>query len=174
MRNSWQEKCRLLGLHSVPLLATLFLMLLFFIPVNSVEWGYLRPNIGLICVYYWTLKRGNIFGFFSAFVVGLLLDVYSSFPLGMNTLLMMITSLATIWLAHYFQHSSFDGIWLIFGLTALGITILKWLLLMIYFGRFISPDEAWLNYLSTVMFYPLISCINVWLQKFLPQERINE
>lgn len=174
MRNNWQEKCYLFGLHSIPLMATLSLILLFFIPANSKEWEYLRPNIGLICVYYWTLKRGNIFSYFSAFIVGMLLDVYSSFPLGINTLLLMITSLITIWSAHYFQRSSFGVSWFIFAITALGITILKWLLLMIYFGRLILPDEAWLNYLSTVLFYPLISYINVWLQKFLPQERINE
>lgn len=174
MRNSWQEKWRLFGLHSIPLMVTLVLIFIFIMPVNSVEWGYLRPNVGLICVYYWTMKRGNIFGYFSAFAIGLLLDVYSSSPLGMNIFLMMLTVSVTTWLAHYFQHSSFGVNWFIFSLTAIGIIILKWSMLMLYFGRLISLNEALLNYLSTVLFYPLIVSINVWAQKFLPQERINE
>ncbi len=174
MRNSWQEKLRLFGLRSIPLVVTLVLMFLFIMPINSIEWGYLRPNVGLICVYYWTLKRGYIFSYFSAFIIGLLLDVYSSSPLGMNTFLMMLTVVVTTWLAHYFQNSSFGGGWFIFTLTALGIILLKWLMLMIYFGRLISLNEALLNYLSTALFYPLIASINVWAQKFLPQERISE
>ena len=174
MRNSWQEKLRLFWLHSIPLITTLVLMFLFIMPINSIEWGYLRPNVGLICVYYWTLKRGYILSYFSAFLIGLLLDVYSSSPLGMNAFLMMLTVFATTWLAHYFQNSSFGVGWFIFALTAIGIIVLKWVMLMIYFGRLIPLNEAMLNYLSTVMFYPFIASINVWAQKFLPQERISE
>lgn len=174
MRSSWQEKCRLFWLHSVPLWTTLVLMFLFLMPVNSVEWGYFCPNIGLICVYYWTLKRSQSFGFFSAFVVGLLIDAYSSSPLGVNTLLMMLTVAVTLWLAHYFQNASFGGGWFIFGLVAAGATFFKWLLLMIYFGRIINPQEIAVNYLSTVLFYPLVAAVNVYVQKFLPQEGLNE
>ena len=110
MRNGWQEKWRLFWLHSIPLWTTLVLMFLFLVPVSSSEWNHFRPNIGLICVYYWTLKRGQIFGFFSAFVVGLLTDAYSSSPLGVNILLMLLTMAVTLWLAHYFQNAFFCSI----------------------------------------------------------------
>lgn len=174
MLSDWQEKWRLFWLHSIPLWTTLMLMFLFLMPVNSSEWSHFCPNIGLICVYYWTLKRGQLFSFFSAFIVGLLTDAYSSSPFGLNILLMMLIVAVTIWLAHYFQNASFGAGWFIFCLTAAGVTLLKWLLLMIYFGRIISLREITVNYLSTVLFYPLIAIVNVYVQKFLPQERLNE
>ena len=174
MRNNWREKWRLFWLHSIPFWTTLVLIFIFLMPVNSVKWGYFRPNIGLICVYYWSLRRGYLFGYFSAFLLGLLIDVYSSSPLGINILLLLITVAISSWLAHYFQSSTFGLGWLIFGLTIIGITLIKWLALMVYFGQIISIKEVLMNYLSTVLFYPLIVSINVWVQRFLPQERINE
>ena len=89
MRDSWQEKIRIFLLHRIPLVTTLILMFIFFTPVNSEQLNYFRPTIGLICVYYWTLKRSYMFGYISAFCVGFLIDVYSSSPLGLNILFMM-------------------------------------------------------------------------------------
>lgn len=174
MRDSWQEKWRKFWLHGIPLWTTLVLMFLFLIPIDAVKINYFRPAVGLICVYYWTLKRGYLFGYISACIVGFFMDSYSSSPLGINMLLMMLTVCATQWLAHYFQNASFSVGWFIFSLVCLGAVIVKWMALALYFGRLISFNEIIFNYLSTVMFYPLIAAINVKVQKFLPQERINE
>ena len=174
MQDSWQEKWKLFWLHGLPLWTTLFLMFLCLIPSDSVKINYFRPAIGLICVYYWTLKRGYIFGYISAFIVGFFMDAFSSSPLGINIMLMMLTMFATQWLAHYIQNTSFSGGWLFFGLIGLGAFAVKWLLLAVYYRLLISPNEILFNYLSTLMFYPLIAAINVQVQKLLPQERIDE
>ena len=90
-------------------------------------------------------------------------------------MLMLLTASVTYWLAHYFRNSSFGAIWFIFGLVALGEVLVKWLLLMIYVGRFLPLWEGFFGYVSTVMFYPLIGLINLKIQnKFLPQEYIDE
>ncbi|MBQ9271081.1 MAG: rod shape-determining protein MreD [Alphaproteobacteria bacterium] len=174
MQSTWREKWRMFWLHGIPLWTTLALMFLLSMPINSAQWGYFKPNVGLICVYYWTLKRQQIFGFFCAFIIGLLMDVYSSSPLGINILLLMLTVSVTLWLAHYFQNASFGAGWFIFCLVGFGATFFKWVMLMLYFGRIINPEEVALNYLSTALFYPLIAAINVYVQKFLPQEGLNE
>lgn len=175
MRDSFSEKLRLCLLQGIPLLSSLLLMFISFIPLNSVQFGHLRPIIGLICVYYWTLKRSDLFGFFSAFMIGFLTDIYSSSPLGINILLFMLVTAGTHWLAHYFQNSSFGVGWFIFGLVGLGAVLLKWVLLMIYAGRFLPLWEAFFGYLSTVMFYPLIALINIKIQnRFLPREYMDE
>jgi rod shape-determining protein MreD len=175
MRDSFSEKMRLFLLNGIPLLSSLVLMFLFFMPLSSVQLNYFRPFVGLICVYYWTLKREDLFGFCSAFIIGFLTDVYSSSPLGVNILLMMGVIAATAWLAHYFQSSSFGVAWFIFALICLSYTLSKWILLMIYAGRFLPVWEAFLGCFSTIMFYPLITLINTKIQnRFLPQEYIDE
>ncbi len=174
MRDNWREKWKLFWLRGIPLWTTLFLMFLCLIPSDSVKVNYFRPAVGLICVYYWTLKRGYIFSYISAFVVGFLMDAFSSSPLGVNIILMMLTVFTTQWLAHYFQSASFGVDWFIFGLVGLSIFAFKWLLLTVYYRLLISPHEIVFNYLATVLFYPLIAAVNVRVQKLLPQERINE
>lgn len=162
-------------MHRIPLIATLILMFIFFMPINSVRLNYFRPTVGVICVYYWTLKRGYMFSYVSAFVVGLLMDVYSSSPLGLNIVFMMLLVSVINWLARYFQSASFNVCWALFAAVELGQILLKWLALTIYFGRLVVLSEVMISYFSTLMFYPLIVCLNVWVQNhFLPQERINE
>jgi len=175
MRDSWQEKLRIFLLHRIPLVVTFFLMFIFFTPINSVQLNYFRPTIGVICVYYWALKRGYMFSYISAFCVGFLIDVYSSSPLGLNCLFMMLLVFVTEWVGRYFQAASFGLGWFIFGVVGLGQILLKWLVLTAYFGHILSLSEVMLSYFSTLLFYPLIVSINVWVQDhLLPQERINE
>ena len=175
MRDSWQEKIKLFLLHRIPLLTTFLLMFVFFTPVSSVQLNYFRPTIGVICVYYWTLKRNYMFSYISAFCVGFLIDVYSSSPLGLNILFMMLLVYVTDWVGRYFQSASFSLGWFIFGVVGLGQILLKWLILTAYFGRLLPFGSVMLSYFSTLLFYPLIVSINVWVQNhLLPQEKINE
>ena len=174
MRDSWREKWNLFWLHGIPLWTTLLLMFLCLIPSDSVKVNYFRPAVGLICVFYWTLKKEYIFSYISAFTVGFFMDAFSSSPLGVNILLMMLTVFVTQWLIHYFQSTSFNAGWFMFGLVGLGAFTLKWLMLSIYYRMLISPNEIIFNYLATLLFYPLIAAINMRVQKFMPQERIDE
>ena len=175
MHNNFKEKMRLFFRHRIPLVATLILLFLFYVPINSLELNYFRPEVGVICVYYWTLKRGYMFSYISAFVVGFLMDIYSSTPLGINILMMMLLVFAATMLARYFKAASLVRGWLVFALAGLILTLVKWLFISVYFSRFVPMTEIMVNLLSTVMFYPLVAYINMWVQNnLLPQERINE
>lgn len=175
MRDNFWEKTNFFLLRRIPLLATLMMMFVSFIPVNSIQFNYLRPSIGLICVYYWVLKRGNLFGYASAFIIGFIADIYSSYPLGVNVLLMLSVVALTGWLSHYFQGNSFGVSWFIFSLVGIYAVIFKWLLLMMYSGRVLPIREALFGCLSTIFFYPLIVLINIKIQKKVwPRELVNE
>ena len=175
MDNKKFEQIPIFLRHQLPLFSAVLFVLFFFMPVNSIELNIFRPSIGVICVYYWRLNRPALFGWFSAFFIGFLIDIYSSSPLGINTFLMLCLVGATGWLSHYFQTSSFGVRWFIFALSALAYTLIKWLFLMLYFTHWLPLAEVAVGYFSTVMFYPLIAAINFWLaQKFIPPENINE
>lgn len=175
MHDNIRDKINLFLRHRIPLMTTLILMFLFYVPINSLEFNYFRPAVGVICVYYWTLKREYMFSYISAFVVGFLMDAYSSTPLGINILMMMLLVFVTELSARYLKSSSFAGSWLLFGFVGLLLTFVKWLSVSIYLGRFVPLTEITVNFLSTIMFYPLVAYINIWVQaNLLPQERINE
>ena len=175
MPNKKHEQLLAFAGKRIPLLISLLLIFLFFMPLNSVQFNYFRPSVGIICVYYWRLNRPLIFGYFSAFIIGLMLDVYGSTPLGLNALLLLLLVAITTMPSQYLRTSSFSVRWLIFGFICMAIMLLKWLLLMLYFWHFLSLTEIMLGYFSTVMFYPLIATLNMWIaQKFLPPENIDE
>ena len=175
MRDSLKLQIHLFLLHRIPLLTTILLMFVFFMPIYSLQINYLRPMIAIICVYYWTLRRGYLFGFISAFIVGFITDIYSSSPLGTNIFLLTLLSGVTQWLAHYFQSASFGAAWFIFSIVCLGFMFIKWTILSVDAMQIISLGEICFGYLATVLFYPLIAWLNVKVQTtFLPQEHINE
>lgn len=175
MRSSLKEQIGFFLRCRIPIFFSLLMVLLFFMPIHSVQINYFRPAIGLICVYYWRLNRGSLFSWGSAFCIGFIIDVYSSSPLGVNILLLMLVNGTTGWLARYFQVASFNVRWLIFSLSALFYMLIKWLFLMSYFWDYLPLAEITMGYFSTVMFYPLIATINAWVAtRFLPPENIDE
>lgn len=174
MQDSVSEKiCSFIQMR-IPLFTTMLLVFVSFVPSSSLQINYFRPLVGLICIYYWALKREYMFGYISAGTVGILIDIYSSSPLGLNMLLLMLLVACVHWVLRNFQSSSFSVNWLIFALLSLGAVLSKWLLLMMYAGRIFPIWEAMYSYCSTVMFYPLVALFNGWVQdSFMPQERIN-
>ena len=72
MRNSLKDKFRLFLYHRIPLLVTVLMMFFFYMPINFFDLHNIRPVVGFICVYYWTIKRRSMFGYVSAFFVGFL------------------------------------------------------------------------------------------------------
>ena len=116
-----------------------------------------------------------MFSYISAFCIGFWMDAHSSSPLGIDSILMMLLVFMTDCYARYLRLSAFGLVWFVFGINSLIIMLLKWLLLTLYYQHIFSLGEIMMSYFTTLMFYPLIAAINVWVQNnFLPQESIDE
>ncbi|MBP5352364.1 MAG: rod shape-determining protein MreD [Alphaproteobacteria bacterium] len=175
MNDNWRESVRLFLLHRIPLLATFILIFLFSVPIHSGELNYFRPMVGVICIYYWGLKYPYMFGYASAFCVGFWSDACSSSPMGINSLSAMLLIFIIDRFGRYLRTAVFGLVWSAFGVITFILLLFKWLVLATYFGRFFSIEEVFICYLTTLMFYPLITAVNVWIQNnFLPQESIDE
>ena len=159
----------------IPLLFSLLLVIMFCMPLDFFEMSGLRPQISIICTYYWIQKRPQAFGLVSAFVLGLIVDMCSTTPLGINCLLLMLFSFTLNKIFYYIKPASFLIDWLLFSLSLGLVLLIKWLVLICYFQKYINANTALLNGFSTIMFYPLIAWLSDLVRKnLLPQERINE
>ena len=78
----------------LPFLVSVFLLLVFYVPVHLPLSRYLRPDIGMICVYFWALYRQDLFGPVSAFLLGLAADSLSAVPIGLNIFVFMFIFVA--------------------------------------------------------------------------------
>ncbi|HAT50848.1 MAG TPA: rod shape-determining protein MreD [Alphaproteobacteria bacterium] len=54
--------------------------------IPSVSWEILRPDMVIIGLFYWRMYRPDLCGPILAFSTGLLLDIISTTPLGLNAL----------------------------------------------------------------------------------------
>lgn len=74
----------------LPLFTILMAGILESLALPFPAWGAFRPDLVLICLFYWSLYRGDRVGAGSAFSGGLMIDVLSAGPLGANAFTKMV------------------------------------------------------------------------------------
>lgn len=96
-------------------------------------WSVLRPDLVLICLFYWRLYRTDRCGPILALLAGLLVDVISGAPLGLNAISNILLILVIGRLGRLIR--SIDFTYLIFVVPIfvllaegiqLGLAMLKW------------------------------------------------
>lgn len=175
MNDSFHEIAFLFLKHRIPLFFSLLLVILFSMPLDVYALNGYRPQVSVICLYYWAEKRPNMFGLVSAFILGLLVDVCNTAPLGINCLLSMVFLWLCTKVFYYVKPVSFTMDWFMFAVAGIVFMFCKWLVFMAYYGAYLQLSDIFSNTFSTIMFYPLIAYINnKILLNLLPQERINE
>lgn len=62
----------------LPLLTSIILVLMSYVPLNFAAANNLRPAVGLMCVFFWMLHRPDVFNLFSVYFLGLVEDIVTS------------------------------------------------------------------------------------------------
>ena len=57
---------------SLPLLSSVFFLLISYFPSNFTFFGSVKSDFGLICIYFWMLHRPDLFNLFSAVALGVI------------------------------------------------------------------------------------------------------
>lgn len=164
MENSLKEQLGIYFQQSLPLLFSVFFLFLTYIPVNSNLLMSIRPAIPLICAYFWLMVRPDIFNLFSVFLLGVINDLASASPFGSNLLSLLILYTLVANLSKYFNAKPFAFIWLGFALTAFLTMFSQWLIVSVYYSKFLPVMPLLFSFLSSVAFYPVMSFINAGIR----------
>lgn len=157
----------------LPLLVSVFLLLVFYVPVHLPLSRYLRPDIGMICVYFWALYRQDLFGPFSAFLLGVAADSLSAVPIGLNIFVFMFIFVAGSTSSSYVNMKPFAVSWAGFAVVSFLAFVVKWLLASVFYSKFLVFGSVFAGYLSTICFYPLIARLNIFIQnRYLANEEV--
>lgn len=148
----------------LPLLCSVCLLLVFYIPIYLPLSRFLRPDIGIICVYFWALYRQDLFGSISAFLFGLIADSLSAVPIGLNIFVFMFVFIAGSTSSSYVNMKPFTVSWIGFTVVSFLAFVIKWLLASIFYSRFLAFGGIFAGYLATVCFYPLVARLNIFIQ----------
>lgn len=87
--------------------STIYLVILLFfqlIVVEIISFNYIKPDLLLIGLIYFTLLNGQIPGMVSGFIFGLLMDIFSNGVIGANALSKLIAA----FFAGYFAKEDLD------------------------------------------------------------------
>lgn len=141
----------------VPFGVTLVLLLLSTMPTRIPGFAGIAPMLPLMGVYYWAIYRPDLLPAWSAFLVGLLYDIVSGTPLGVNALVMLLAQGTAASQRKFFLGKSFAVTWWSFGLLTAGAVGLAWLLVSMLHGRAIDPAPVMFEYLLTLAIFPLLT-----------------
>lgn len=171
MNEDFDENVASFFQRSLPLASSAIFLLLAYIPLNVAVFNNIRPDLGLICIYFWMLHRPDLFGLVSIVILGLLSSAVSSALPGASLFAYLTLYVLIYNTQKFFNAKPFVVIW--YGFMALSLTTLlvKWLVVSIYYSRFLPLSMLIFGYLIGVALYPLVSMILAFIQnRFIQDE----
>ncbi len=151
----------------LPLLSSLLLLLLSYVPLDFLLFNNIRPAIGVICVYFWMIHRPDLFNLLSVYFLGLIDDIISNVPCGTNIFIFLILYVILSNVLRFLNAKPFIVTWYGFAIVALVAFWMKWLTLSVYYGQFLPFFIVCFSYLVTVATYPFVSLILAFIQNNL-------
>ena len=122
------------------------LALLYFLSISELDTNFenyfeiLSFNIQLIIIYYWTLKRSDIFGSGHVFFAGIINDVVMGIPLGLSSLSYLFVALISNYIKNITVNTSITTDWFTF-LIAISLSNLLFFILVI---NFLEDPKTWI------------------------------
>ncbi len=132
-----------------PFALTVLLVIFGMVPLGVSGFGPVMPDLGIIAV----------------FLVGLLQDLLGGGALGVGVFVLLVVYAALAGQRRYLAQANFLLVWLAFVPVAAGAFVVTWLFNGLIADALLAPGPAISQYLSTMVFYPVIA----WL--FLQAQR---
>ena len=111
----WQRLDKV-GRNLAPFAVTSMFALAGMIPVPLPGYASVAPFLTAIAVYYWAIHRPDLMGPGTAFLIGLLQDLLTGGPLGVNALVLVVTHWAVCSQRRVLVSSTFAVMWFGFSL----------------------------------------------------------
>jgi len=144
---------------SVPLTLTLVMVILNVVPLRLPDYAGLAPGFVLMAAFYWTVHRPDLMRPWAVFLVGLLDDVLSGTPLGVNALILLLVHWMIMSQHKAFRGQSFVVVWLGFAMIAFGAKLLLAIVVPLIGYGLLDPLALLVQYALTVALYPPIAFI---------------
>ena len=151
----------------LPLLSSIILMLMAYLPLDFLLFNNIRPAVAVICVYFWLIHRPDIFNLFSVYFLGLIDDVIRNVPCGTNVLVLLVLYVLVSNLSRFLNGKPFIITWYGFVIVSSVAFFTKWLVLSIYYSQFLPISIVGFSLMVTAASYPFVSLILAFVQNNL-------
>ncbi len=110
-------------------------------------------------IFYFAVFNPLVLNILMVFVLGIVADVLLQMPFGLSPALYSILFFVGYFNRRLLLASSFGVQWGIFGLTATGLFLFGLILLKILYGIVPHLEYLFFEYVSLIIFYPIIAMI---------------
>lgn len=153
---------------SVPLLLFGFLILFSFVSLPVPHIGAIRPYLALMAVYYWSVYRPRLVPPGFCFAAGLLMDILSGGPLGINALILVAVQWVVRGQRRFLMGQSYTTIWAVFAVILVLAALTQW-------GLYGLAHMAWppllpvaVSVALSLFLFPFVSYLFVLTHRILP------
>lgn len=151
----------------VPTLTTVLCVAASVVPAHLPSFTAATPFFTLMAVYFWTLYRADLLPFPVVFALGLLLDVLEGGPLGISSLILLLTYAAVMTQREQLVMRRFTVIWVGFLMVTAGAAALQWGIVSLFYGMLLDVRAFLFQGVLTVAVYPVVSYLLSRVQRML-------
>jgi rod shape-determining protein MreD len=170
MTGGFWQKVDQAGRNVAPFAITALLMLLGMVPLQVPGWGPVAPQLVLMAVFYWAIHRPDLLRPSFAFGLGVLQDLLSGMPLGLNALVYVLVHWVVLSQRRFFLAGSFAMLWLGFAMIAAGASLAYWAGISILGLTLVPPGSAVAQGLLTIALFPVFCWMFMRVHRAFLQE----
>jgi len=156
IEKTFRQKFDLAVRQILPFVTALLAALMMATQTHVPRLNSLMPSLALCVVYFWSIHRPSLFGMGSAFAVGLIQDMLTGVPLGLNTLVLLLTRAGVATQARLFLGKPFSVHWWGFCLIALIAAVTSWVLAAVALGMIVPIGQVLASALFSALVFPPI------------------
>lgn len=156
--------------HWVPPGLVILCMLIAVLPGIMPYWSDVAPALALIPLYYWSIYRPDLIGMTSAFLLGVLQDMLTGVPLGVNALLFVLIQAVVSGQRRFFLAKPFFVAWWGFAMVIAVALPIKYLLVAMLYGDFTPLSNLVFHMLLTAAMFPPVGWVCARTQMALLQD----
>ncbi len=143
------------------------LVLITSTPLYFGHVGDVVPRFGVTAVIFWTVYRPDLFGYGSAFFLGIVADLMTGLPLGITALVLVMVRHGVLMRRRYFLRKSFHIVWAEYAFVLTAAAIIDWMLAALYLWSTPGLLVHVFQVLLTVALFPVVYRLLAWCQGLL-------
>ncbi len=152
----------------VPHLILMALLLLSVVSLPFLPTGAVKPQFVLMAVYYWAVYRPTLQPPVFCFFLGLLIDILSGMPPGINAFILVMTQWVVSDQRRFLVGQPYSTIWAVFGLVAIVSVFIQWVLYGLTQWHWGSLLPVFSGALTSMFLFPFITLLLVVAHRMLP------
>ena len=156
------------------------LIFLYYLSISEIDSHFesyfeiLSFNIQLIIIYFWSLKRPEVFGNGHVFFAGLLNDVVMGIPLGLSSISYLVVSFVATYVKNMTVNTSITSDWFTFFIAIFFSNLTFFILVTNFVEMTISVTDMSYNTFFTLIFFPFFWFIFNFYNTIIKNKMLNK